>query len=212
MSLLIRPLPQTQKLELAATPYLEDKTYWIEGLRLLQRAMAPTFTPGKRFGNFEVAQWLDVHRAIADEWIFALIRHELATTCIIPLSATIADCDAADGFILQVPANRGSVSVTTPSELRAFDPWEDRTLDDVVPDTRYPDAYIDKYYVVGVDESYIVHRKRRKRKNGIFVPVKPDEHPRYAHTTEAHQDRTRATCIAPIDWKAVIDKAATETD
>jgi hypothetical protein len=209
MALAIRPLAPS-KIILAATPYLSDtKEYWIEGLELFHRALTLKFVPGKLYGDFEVAEFLDVHRIIATEWMIGLVRCGLAEGIVKPISASLVDPDAAEGFILK-PVRAAPLSIDVPDDLQNYNPWTNRELDLEVSDALMPDLFIDKYYLTSVDEHFIFRRKRRQRENGaLFTPVPQTAMPRYENPAETRKYEGKSP---PCDWQAIIDKAASEYD
>jgi hypothetical protein len=187
---------------LAATPYLDDGKYWDEGLDFFHSALALKFGPSQLYGDFEIAQHLGVHRVISDEWLTGLVRTGRAKAVIKPISTAIADPATATGFILKPhPGKWGAIDV--PIELQKYDPWFDRDYDNEVDGARMPDLYIDKFFMVAVDEHYIFRRKTRLRPNGrTFTPLSHDELPRYENPAQTrHYEK-----LAPPDtWQAVIE-------
>lgn len=210
MALPIRKLLPSE-IELANTPYLADiKGYWVDGLKLFHRAIASYFTLDKIYGDFELAERLNVHRTISDEWLAGLVSLGLAERTGIPISRVLSDPAEASGFILNAPIMNHQVKLTIPAPLYSYDPWIDRDWDLELEGARMPDIYVDKFYMVAVDEHYIIRRKRRRREDGsLFIPVAIPEQPRYA---TSHQTRTYEKSIPPIEWRGLIDKAASETE
>jgi hypothetical protein len=198
----ILPKPRSAVLTFAASPYLAGNNYWEEGLDLLHRSLASRFVPGDVYGDFELAQHLDVHRVLADEWILALSRTGRAKSVIKPISTAIVDPAVATGFALK-PATGKPITIDIPSDLRSYDPWVDRQFDDEIDGARMPDLYVDKFFMVTVDEHYIFRRKTRKRPNGhTFVPLNCSELPRYENPA---QTRRYEKCPAPDTWQAAIE-------
>ena len=197
MALKIRPV-QASALDLSVTPYV-GTTLWKEGVHLFHAWVCQTFTKTP-VPDFVVAETLDVHRTIADIWIMGM--HELGLVddyCFWSGDIHVSAFNIKERVKAKVSINVG--------ELRDYDPWEHRDFDKDLPDARFPDYFIDKYYDVFINEYFLVYRKMRKRPNGkFFQPLDLTEHPRYAeNSAKANRDHTRQ---ADPEWRDLIDTTA----
>lgn len=212
MPLKIKPPPRRETLSFCATPFLDDdpNQLWDEGIRLFHNWMLDHFEPGKLYGDFEVAEKLNVHRVIADEWLMGMLRSGRLFDRLhfIGLRYT-EDAPEAHGFILTgIPVGeaRSRVHVDTVSVV-LYDPWTMRDFDASVPNAKHADAYIDKYYMIDTNEHFIFRKKPLILNSGhLFVPVSLKGRPRYEDTAEAKI--VRAGEAPPASWRDRVEFAA----
>lgn len=205
MVLPVKPKPRVQvpaqDLEFSASPYIGNEL-WSDGLSMMHEWMASYFEVGDVFADYVFAKELKVHRCIADLWLACLkgAGHIEA----VPIERGHNREIYAPGFIV-CPATGRAVNLKVPKELREFDPWEDRSLDNEVPDAKFADYYIDKYFDIFVNEYYFYTGYFRKRDNGkTFQPIDHAEHPR--HATKTGQAHGISQAPAPIEWRPIIER------
>lgn len=204
MTLPIRPRPvqvPAQPFEFCASPYV-GKDLWEDGLDMFHNWMAQNFKIGAVFPDYMVAESLDVHRAISDIWLCALWTTGRARTAVIARGRELM----TNAFILELPATSQKIDITIPQELIDFDPWEDRSLDEEVPDCMYADQYIDKFFIHHMNEYFYYTGKMRRRSRGrTFCPADFAEHPRNVatHDPKTHRDKNAP---APIEWREILDR------
>ena len=202
MPLQIRPPVQVSALDLAASPYI-GSNLWEEGAELFHNWMFDYFSPKDVFPDFQLAIALDVHRIIADEWL-----------CALHFSGRIIDVTDWKGdiyvssFRVKAPSKRIKSVKIKVGDLRNYDPWVDRMYDADLPNARFPDYFIDKYYDVFINEHFLAYGKMRKRPNGkTFQPLDMSEHPRHAENSPKTQRHLFGE-PPPDSWRDLIDTTA----
>jgi len=204
MALAIRQLAsiKARAFELTPTPRT-GHNHWHDNLELFYHWALVRFSTDKVVYDFQVAEKLDVHRIIADEWIAGLVHSCRAVQHSVRLGGELDNEIAA--FQLLPSTKRMAVNINV-DEVKSYDPWLHRNYDQILDAARYPDLYIDKYYDVFVNEYYPVYRKARIRPDGsTFVPLTMAEHPRYADNTTTKEYENK---IPPEDWRYRIDTYA----
>jgi len=213
MALKIHPLQvpaPSNELTFCSHPFLSATELWEEGINLFHHWALHHFEAGKIYGTFELAEKLNVHRLISDDWWRGLLysgssgifKHtELrATAHLITYGA-----NEAHGFSLKPVKKLIDVEFDL-AGLDEYDPWVDRTLDEEIPDAIYADLVIDKFYSVLDNEYFVVKHKSRVRDNGtVFVPLEMSEHPRYADDppkTGMFEERWQASIESTLARKA----------
>lgn len=198
MALKIRPLIAPAKvLELAPTPYVSNRK-WVPELALFHSWALMQFGIEVTL-DFLLAQKLNIHRIIADEWIAGLVYSGRAKQHRISVGSELDNEICAFELL---PAAKQAVRMDASSVI-VYDPWLHRDYDNLIGAARYPDLYIDKFYDIFVNEHYALFRKPRVREDGsTFMPISLNEHPRYVdrQTTEAFKDKT-----PPEEWRWRID-------
>ncbi|MET4190699.1 MULTISPECIES: hypothetical protein [unclassified Bradyrhizobium] len=210
MPLPILNKPKAAALTLSASPYIENNQIWDEGLELFHRAISQHFKHGHEYGDFELAEHLGVHRLISDEWLNALATSGRADHVARLASKFVPDGPVAPGFSLRPPKGGARVEIEIPDDLREYDPWISRELDLDIDGALLPDLFIDRFYLVTVDEHYIFRRKPRQRANRrTFFPIALSEHPRYENPAQARHYEKSAP---PDNWKTLIENRAIARD
>lgn len=203
MALTIKPPVQVPALEMSASPYIGTKL-WTEGLDLMHHWMAGYFEVGDEFPDFTFAQTLKVHRAIADIWLGGLLKvgHIISHEFRVGRNNEVY----APGFVVTPTLKKVKDVNLKVGDLVNYDPWVDRDLDNELPDAKYADFYIDKYYDVFVNEHYIALNTLRRRPDGkVFQPLDLTEHPRFASIIETKKFKNSPP---PIEWRKLIDELA----
>lgn len=191
------------KFELAPSPLIDGKP-WTEGLDYFYCWLCQNFGEDEIFPDFELAQKLNVHRVIADEWLVELGRQGYIEHHIRRMSQ-VADCPAAYGFSRLAPSINIKVALNA-SSLVGYDPWTDRSLDEEIADAVQADSYIDKFFDLFNDEFYIFNRVQRMRSNRKrFQALSLTEHPRYA---DPATKRRFENSPPPQEWRQAIEAAA----
>jgi hypothetical protein len=213
MRTLPRPAVQVpasdRELTFCPTPFVGPNLrvdLWEEGLVLFHCWAATQFKPGVVYGDFQMAEAMDVHRCLADPWIESLVSIGFAETELVKISPFVPDSDEVHAFRLKPPKQQLTVRVDF-GAYTGFDPWDDRELDNEVPDARFADMFIDKYYRVTINEHFAIIRRARSRPNGLtFEPILIGDHPRYAaeNAAKAHPFNKPP----PREWRSLIDTLA----
>lgn len=203
------PKPGSVGLTFCPTPYTGANVQldlWTEGLELFHCWACHQFEIGKIYGDFQLAEAMDVHRCIADTWVASLVALGLATSHMVPLVPRNPESDEVFAFALQPPKVPRAVNIDW-GGLQDFDPWMDRSLDMEVPDARFPDMFVDKYYHATVNEYFAIMRKTRTRPNNrAFEPIRISDHPRYAAKVPSQEHHHNKP--PPIEWRRLIDELA----
>jgi hypothetical protein len=153
----------------------DPSVIWREAVHGLFAHLCRYFEPDKTYGEFEVAQRLDVHRIIADEWLTAMVRLELIEP--IPVKHRVDPFMQCLAFRIPKAQHVGKkirVEIEY-GDLREYDPWTDRQYDDQLVEAHWPERYCDKYFNAHHHEYYLITGRSRKRPDGtIFVPLPAD--------------------------------------
>src|SRR5438105_1307260 len=133
MSLDIKPLVQSSALEFSATPYI-GTDLWEEGINCFHNWVFNHFTIGTIYGDYQLAEKMDVHRAISDVWLTVLVHRSVVCSHTITLGKSV-DAPQVHAFeVMVAPVKRRKKLIINFGELTKFDPWEDRSLDEDLPD------------------------------------------------------------------------------
>lgn len=192
-----------QQFTFCPTPWVDEPNaeMWEDGIGYFHRYLWTQFKEDY-FYAYEVAKRMNVHRILVDEWLlytkaYGLIDLEFTSIAIKNQSGE----HEMHTYILREYPDEGCAPIVSP-ELKAFDPWSDRTYDGDLPNLQFADHVIDKFYDISFDEVLATTSKRRRRPDGsLFVPVPYDKLPR---------NKYRMDVLVQPEWREKLEALASE--
>lgn len=190
------------------------RPYHVEDVRMFFAWLLQNYkdTP---FTKHELAERLDVHRVVIEEWHFALERNHLVkvrslTTGRGHITRYVPDDTSRFG-----DAYMDGVVHIFAKEASQYNPWINREWDKYFYDIWYPyfvDMIVDKYYNVEEDEVYLLTGKRHVKDGKAFYPLinkrSEHDHPIYlkaAYKKKVYSKKTGRPNPPPIARKEKIE-------